>query len=417
MSYIRKSETQHINRRRFLTYAGAATVAVGAVSCSNGESSSPAAPSSAEDGSSPVPFRGPHQPALLAPPAAAGLVAGLDVTARNRAELGDTFALLSDTIENLMTGATTDERDGGFPAHDSGILGPDPGTTPVGVLVGVGSSLFDDRFGLASRMPLELQPMPKFANDYLVQPEQSHGDLSITIHGPTQQATVHAFRQILRQSRGLLVPRWSKDGFNNLLPDRQPGQAPARNLMGFRDGTVNPDLDDADEMHRVVWTQSRDDQPEWAVGGTYQAVRVIRMMVEFWDRTRLNEQEAIFHRRRDSGAPLGLKDETDVPRFGDDEALASHIGRANPRTPGTERNHMLRRGAFNYTDGIDQNDQLDQGLVFISYQRSLKDGFIAVQRRLDGEALEEYVRPIGGGFFFVLPGPAPGEHLGAALLG
>ena len=60
---------------------------------------------------------------------------------------------------------------------------------------------------------------------------------------------------------------------------------------------------------------------------------------------------------------------------------------------------------------------MDQGLVFLSYQRSLEKGFITVQRRLDGEALEEYIRPLGGGFFFVLPGPGQGsDPLGASLL-
>jgi deferrochelatase/peroxidase EfeB len=44
-------------------------------------------------------------------------------------------------------------------------------------------------------------------------------------------------------------------------------------------------------------------------------------------------------------------------------------------------------------------------------------GFVAVQKRLDGEALEEYIRPIGGGFFFVPPGRrAAGEPFAAALL-
>jgi deferrochelatase/peroxidase EfeB len=40
-----------------------------------------------------------------------------------------------------------------------------------------------------------------------------------------------------------------------------------------------------------------------------------------------------------------------------------------------------------------------------------------VQKRLNGEALEEYIKPIGGGFFFVLPGVQNAEsYLGQALL-
>jgi deferrochelatase/peroxidase EfeB len=40
--------------------------------------------------------------------------------------------------------------------------------------------------------------------------------------------------------------------------------------------------------------------------------------VEFWDRTPLQEQEAIFGRHRDSGAPLGLRNEHDDPDYTSD---------------------------------------------------------------------------------------------------
>jgi deferrochelatase/peroxidase EfeB len=254
--------------------------------------------------------------------------------------------------------------------------------------------------------------MPKFANDYLVRPERSHGDLSIVVNADHTEAVTHAFRQIMRQTRGDFVPRWMKEGFNHVLGDHRPGTAPARNLLGFKDGTSNPDPGDEQAMDTIVWVQPDDGQPAWAEGGTYQAIRVIRMMVEFWDRTRLNEQEGLIGRHRASGAPLGMEDETDQPDF---DNLDSHIARANPRTAGSEQNLILRRG-FNYASGFDENDQLDQGLIFSSYQRSLENGFIAVQRRLDGEALEEYIRPLGGGFFFVPPPPAEGVALGEALL-
>jgi deferrochelatase/peroxidase EfeB len=135
----------------------------------------------------------------------------------------------------------------------------------------------------------------------------------------------------------------------------------------------------------------------------------------------LNEQQKIIGRDKASGAPLGLDREHDDPAYGEDPAghrvpLDAHIRIANPRTPETAGSRILRRG-FNFSRGFDAAGRLDQGLAFVSYQKSLTRGFLAVQARFKGEPLEEYILPVGGGFFFVLPGVPSGDGwLGQQLL-
>ncbi len=76
---------------------------------------------------------------------------------------------------------------------------------------------------------------------------------------------------------------------------------------------------------------------------------------------------------------------------------------------------MMRRG-YSYSLGVTNAGQLDMGLLFVCYQHDLEKGFLTVQKRLNGEALEEYVKPIGGGYF-VLPGVVDEKHyLGESLL-
>ncbi len=140
-----------------------------------------------------------------------------------------------------------------------------------------------------------------------------------------------------------------------------------------------------------------------------------------WDRTPLAEQEAVIGRHKGSGAPLGGDAEEELPRYDDDPdgertPLDAHIRLANPRTPDAEDSLLLRRG-FSYSAGFDGAGQLDQGLAFVSFQRDLEKQFLAVTRRLAGEPLEEYVLPVGGGFFFALPGvPSADRFLGDRLL-
>ena len=73
---------------------------------------------------------------------------------------------------------------------------------------------------------------------------------------------------------------------------------------GFKDGISQPLPSENDQL---VWIQPGSGNPDWAVGGTYHVVRFIRMLVEFWDRVDIHEQETMFGRGRDSGGPTGWR--------------------------------------------------------------------------------------------------------------
>jgi deferrochelatase/peroxidase EfeB len=191
--------------------------------------------------------------------------------------------------------------------------------------------------------------------------------------------------------------------------------------MGFKDGTNNLRAEDTSAINEQVWVAPTTDQ-EWMHGGTYLVARRIRMRIESWDRTSLDEQEQVFGRRRTTGAPLnGDKefDEVDLSAKSSGGAPvippASHIRLAAPATNGGVA--MLRRG-YSFTDGIDPvTGELDAGLFFIAFQSDPRTSFIAVQRRLaSADALNEYIRHTGSAIFACPPGVANGDFIGSHLL-
>ena len=171
----------------------------------------------------------------------------------------------------------------------------------------------------------------------------------------------------------------------------------------------NVKAEDAAELDQFVWVDDETDQP-WMKGGSYLVTRRIRMLIESWDADYLADQETIFGRRKDTGAPLTGRSEfdlVDLSAKAPDGTLVidadAHIRLAAPSSHGGQR--ILRRG-YSYTDGTDpQTGQLDAGLFFIAFQKDPRVQFVPIQRMLgQRDLLNEYIKHVGTGLFAVPPG-------------
>ncbi|MCW2613901.1 MAG: Dyp-type peroxidase family [Frankiales bacterium] len=391
-----------LTRRGLLGLAGASVAGVGLAA---------AGPLLAEDRqpAQVVPFHGAHQAGITTAVQGHLHLASFDVTAPDRASLVALLERWTRAAERLTAGLEVGEGAGGAPLAPPDDTGEavGHGASRLTLTFGVGPSLFDDRFGLADRRPAALADLPAFAGDVL-EPARCGGDLVVQACADDPQVAVHAIRTLSRLAAGAAAVRWAQLGFGRASTTDADGPTP-RNLFGFKDGTANLTADDREGLDEHVWAGADDG---WMAGGSYLVARRIRMTVETWDRTSLQEQEQVTGRTKAEGAPLGGRRERDQL---DPTSLpaTAHVRLAHPSAHGGAK--MLRRG-FNFVDGSDGLGHLDAGLLFLVYQRDPRRAFVPVQTALSrSDAMMEYLRHTGSSVWAVPPGVRRGGTWGETL--
>jgi deferrochelatase/peroxidase EfeB len=401
----------YASRRGFL--AGASTLAAAAAA------GVPATAQVAHDKSDPAravePFHGAHQAGITTAQQRHTIAMAFDVTTTDRAALVDLLRRWTEAAARLAAGDEAQAADAG----DAWGLKP----ARLTVTFGFGPSLFDHRFGLAPHRPAALVDMPRFNGDQLVA-ARSDGDLLVQACADDQEVAFHAVRTLAALAYGAADKRWVQNGFIAPPPD---GGTP-RNLMGFKDGTMNPAPADRAAMERFVW--AGDEGPAWMRGGSYAVIRRIRMALEHWDRTPTDFQEDTMGRRKHSGAPLtgtGEFDPPDLARTDHDGnyvlAEGAHVRMAHPDRNGGAQ--ILRR-SYSYNDGLSftaerwppwrQGMEYDAGLLFVAWQRDPRTGFIRIFEPMSKlDMLNQFVTHTATATFAAPPGVKPGEYVGQAL--
>lgn len=368
------------------------------------------------------PFFGPHQGGIATPPQSHTVLAAFDVTSQSRRELADLLRQWTAVAAELAAGRAPVADDVAEHSRfvDSGEavgLGP----SRLTVNFGLGASLFSsggvDRFGLATRQPWQLIDLPAFPGDALIE-SKSGGDLTVHACADDPQVAFHAVRRLARSAVGVATMRWCQPGYNE---QSATGGTP-RNLLGFKDGTVNPST--AGQLDTFVWVG--EEGPPWMVGGTFLVARRIRIDLEQWDDAPVGAQQRIIGRQKVSGAPLGRAGEFDPLDLDARDASGDHVipddAHVRLASPNDNWGTMMLRRSYTYNDGIVETGPgagaVDAGLLFLSYQRNARLTFIPIYRTLARrDALRRFTLHTGSILVALPPGPSePGRWVGQQLL-
>ncbi|MTD54818.1 iron uptake transporter deferrochelatase/peroxidase subunit [Amycolatopsis pithecellobii] len=409
-----------VSRRRMFAFAGAGVALAGAGAAGAGIDRALDS-SNASAATDVVPFTGAHQAGIVTPAQENLHFAALDVTTKDRAELVSLLKTWTDAARKMTAGQEVGPAGAvngakAAPPSDTGEALELPASA-LTLTIGFGPSLFDDRFGLAAHRPDALTELPAFPKDKL-DPARSGGDLCIQACANDPQVAVHAVRNLVRLGFGKAEVRWSQLGFGR-SSSTSTTQSTPRNLFGFKDGTNNLKAEDTGVLDEQVWVSAADGKP-WLAGGSYLVARRIRMHIETWDRTSLDEQEKVIGRTKGNGAALGQTAEFDPVDLqvggADGEPMVpedSHIRLAAAESLNGVK--ILRRG-YNFVDGSDGVGHLEAGLFFICFNRDPGKQYIPMQKALSSkDAMMEYVQHTGSALFAVPPGVSETGYWGDTL--
>lgn len=345
-----------------------------------------------------------------------------DVTAHSSEDLREVLKEWTAAAAVLTAGRAYEGSGGGSdpaPIDTGEAIGL--GAHGLTITIGFGPSLFgadgEDRLGIGTRRPARLASLPAFPGESLDR-QSSDGDLCVQACAEHPQVAFHAVHVLARLASGALTLRWMQEGFGRTASTSSSQPTP-RNLMGFKDGTSNIRGEDAEEMDEYVWVQPGDG-PSWMTGGSYMAVRRIKLLLDVWDATSLEGQERVIGRRKVSGAPLGAREEFDrvdlETRSGGELTIPAdaHVRLSSPEVNGGQR--ILRRG-YSFSQSPEPGSgQIDAGLFFISFQRDPQRQFVPLQRRLaSSDALNRHTLHTGSAIFACPPGVKPGGFIGEGL--
>ncbi|MFJ9367117.1 Dyp-type peroxidase [Nocardia sp. NPDC101769] len=387
------------------------------------------------------PFWGAHQSGIVTGTQRHAVLASFDLYSSDRADIVEVLkrwttlaAALSQgrsvqvpTYQGKGSPADAFAADSHPPTPDDSLDAWQLGAQRLTLTIGFGAGMFvkdgKDRYGLASKRPTQLVDLPRFPGDQIDQ-AASHGDLFVQACADDPQVAFHAVRSLARIAPDVATLRWTQIGFS----PADTGGTP-RNLMGFKDGTVNSNGHPPADLDATVW--SGNEGPDWMRGGSYLVYRRIRISLERWDRLDPGVQSRMVGRDKISGAPLGGSHEFDTRNFAAKDAQGNPVipADAHVRLAAPENNDgavMLRR-AFSYNNGTTpfterwppwrQTLAYDAGLLFLAYQKDPRTSFIPVNQKLAvSDAMSQFTTHTATGIFAVPPGARDdGDYIGSAL--